>query len=793
MLTNYLKIAIRNFLKYKGYSSINIFGLAIGLACSFLISFYVIHELSFDSFNSKADRIYRLLLSRDNTSSEYSAITSARYAPYIENEFPEVEKTVRFFTTSSNANLKSNNTTRKVSGFYFADSTAFEIFDYKLLEGNPAKILNEPNTVIISKNEAEAWFGNESAIGKSLVYLRGEDRINLKITGIFDEVPSNSHLQFDYLVSFTTIRSFNGEDAMTDNTNYNYYTYLLLNKNASPDEFINKFPEFYKSYISPNSSDENSAKLQPLSDIHLDNNIKWNIDTTGNIQYLYIFSAVAVFVLFIAIVNFVNLSTARAALRAKEVGVRKAIGAERKQIIYQLFSESMLTSIIALILALFVQQYLVSVLAYLTEQNVSFNIINNLSLTALFVFIGLLSGFLAGVYPAFVLSSFQPTKVLKGEVTKGNSGALLRKLLIVSQFAISIWLIISVFIVSDQLDYMKNKKLGFSKSQVLLIDVSANIKNHFDAFRNKLMSNSLIDNVAMTKVPGRISTSRGYNWPGDGGKENGLGIYTMFVDENTISTLSMELVKGRNFSKEIGTDINGGFILNEAAVKKIGWEDPIGKSFRVWDEENGTVIGVVKDFHFKSLHQKIEPLVLDIKPEWTWNAAIKVNGNYKDAITYLNTAWKEFESDLPVNYRFLDTDFDRLYKSEDRLGKLFNVFTYLGIFISCLGLLGLAAFTTQRRKKEIGIRKVMGATINDILVLFSMEFAKLIIASFLIASPLAYFVMKTWLNDFAYRIDISYLPFMISGISIFILALVTTGTQILRAASSNPVTVIKNE
>ncbi|KAB2846882.1 MAG: FtsX-like permease family protein, partial [Melioribacteraceae bacterium] len=525
MLKNYIKIAARNFLKYKSYSFINITGLAIGFTCSFLISFYVIHELSFDSFNTKSDRIYRLLLLRDNEE-QFSALTSAKYAPFMENEFPEIEKTARFFTNSNSANIRYENTSRKVTGFYFADSTALQIFDYKLIAGNPLSALNAPNKIVLSKREADAWFGNENPVGKKLVYFAGDIKIDIEVTGVFENVPSNSHLQFDYLVSFTTFKTMRGEEALTDNTNYNHYTYLLLRENAKPGQVENRFPYFFQKTISPDTDNKAIAKMQPLSDIHLNNDITWNINTTGNPQFLYIFSAVAVLVLFIAIVNFVNLSTARATLRAKEVGVRKTIGAERKQIIYQLFSESLLTSIIALAVSILVQEYLIQILAYLTEQNLSFNIFENVSITILFVAIGLFGGLLAGIYPAIVLSSFQPTKVLKGEITRGTKGVLLRKGLIISQFAISIWLIISVLIVSDQLDYMKNKKLGFNKSQVILFDVSANIKTHFDAFRNRLISNTQIKDVSLAGIPGRVGTSRGYNWPGSNGEETGMGIYT---------------------------------------------------------------------------------------------------------------------------------------------------------------------------------------------------------------------------------------------------------------------------
>lgn len=794
MLGNYIKIAVRNIFKYKTYSAINILGLAVGFACAFLIVVYVQHELSFDSFNSKSDRIYRLLQHDTEDTEVYSALSSSGYAPRLINDFPEIEKAVRLFTTSSSANLKYNDVSRNVSDFIYADESFLEVFDYKLISGNKSEVLNTPNKVLMTIESAHSWFGDEDPVGKSITLLRGSIEINLIVSGVLDEIPSNSHLQFDYVASFPTIKPFMGENSLDDFINYNYYTYLLLHNNASKENIESASIDFLRRHVGEDSAEDTELVLQPLSDIHLNNNIKWNVATTGDPQYLYIFSGVGIFVLLIACINFINLSTARSALRAKEVGVRKVMGANRKQLMMQLFGESILTSLIAMIIAFVLLLMLVEQFGGLIGQHISYDFVDNISIITMLIGIGLLAGVFAGIYPALVLSAFSPTKVMKGLVTKGAKGALLRRGLIITQFGLSMLLLVSMMIVFSQIDYMKNVKLGFDKEQVVFVSLTGATKEKFDSFRNRLLTHTSIVDVSNTILPGRVGTSRGYNWPGSDGGEQGKGFYTMFVDPHALNTLGMELVDGRNFSNEFSTDETNAYILNETAVKEIGWDDPIGKTFRVWDEEPGQVVGVVNDFHFKSLHSKIEPLVLDIKPEWNWNAAIRVNtSQVQTALASIESTWKEFEPNLPFRYNFLDEDFDRAYKSEERLGELFGIFTFLAIFIACLGLLGLASFTTQQRIKEIGVRKVLGAEISDILILFSKEFSRLVFYSLVVAAPVAYYVMNKWLEDFAYRIDVGFVPFVLSGLIILVVALLTVSSQILRAARVNPASLMRTE
>ncbi|NIR50337.1 FtsX-like permease family protein [candidate division KSB1 bacterium] len=793
MWRNYLKIAIRNLAKYKGYSLINICGLAIGLACCFLIVLYVQHELSYDEFHEHAPRIYRLLHVSVQDPSARSALSASAYAPHLVNEFPEIEHAVRFFTTINRASLKHGAEARTVGGFVFADGSVFDVFSFRLLRGHPETALSAPNSMVLTEEAAKSWFGDEDAIGKTITYLRGDTEQNLQVTGILEKVPAHSHLQFDYLVSFSSIKPFMGEDALEEYTNFNYYTYVLLPEGVSPQELAPRFADFLRKYRGDNTAESVTLALQPLTDIHLTTDIRWDVGSNNDTRYLYIFSVVALFILLIASINFVNLSTARAALRAKEVGVRKVVGAHRHQLILQLFGESIFACVIAMLLALGLLQLSAPVVGNMIGQEFNVDLFGNLTLLLMLAGIGLLSGIVAGVYPALVLSAFNPSAVLKESMTRGAKGAKLRKGLIIAQFSISVVLLVAMVTVYNQLQYMKNRNLGFDKERVLMVSLSGPVKEHFETFRSKLVEHINIQKVALGTVPGRVGTSRGYKWPGDK-EEESTGFYTMFVDPYSVEALGLQIVQGRDFSEKIPTDVTNAYILNEAAVRELEWDNSVGKPFRVWDEEMGQVIGVVKDFHFKSLHHKIEPLVLDIKPEWSWTAVIRTApGNIGSTLDIIKKQWQEFEAELPFNYRFLDADFERLYRSEERLGRLFSGFTFLAIFVACLGLFGLAAFMAEQRTKEIGIRKVLGASVRDILLLLSKEFTQLVLVAFMVAIPFAYYAMKSWLQNFAYRVTLDATPFVLCGLLVLVIALLTVSSQAFKAALSNPAKSLRYE
>jgi putative ABC transport system permease protein len=793
MFQNYLKIAVRNLLKHKGYSFINIVGLAIGLSCCFLIVLFVRHELRFDRFHEKSERIYRLLHASKDDPNARSAISASAYAPHMLADFPEIEQAVRFFTNAGPANLKVGSEARTVDNFVFADGSVFDVFTFPLRLGDPASALQAPNTVVLTEASAREWFGEENPVGKVITYLRGNQKFDLQVTGVLENIPSTSHLQFDYLVSFTTIPPFMGENALAEYINFNYYTYFLLRDNIAPEQITARSTEFIRKHRGEDDAQQTLLVLQPITDIHLTTDVRWDVGSNSDPRYLYIFGGVAALILIIAAINFVNLSTARAAMRAKEVGVRKAVGAYRRQLILQLFCESVLASLLAMVLALALLLELAPLARNVLGRNIDFNFISNLPVLLLLLSIGLFTGVLAGIYPALVLSAFNPATVLKGLVTRGVKGAKLRKGLIVAQFGISVFLLIVMVSVYQQLNYMRTRDLGFDKEQVVVVRLSGPVKEHFDAFRNGLLSNSNIQNVALGTLPGRVGTSRGYNWPGKEEQES-RSFYTMFVDQNMAKTLGLELAAGRDFSDAITTDATNAYLLNETAVRELGWENPVGRPFKVWDEEMGEVIGVVKDFHFRSLHNKIDPLVLDIKREWSWNAAVRIGaGDVQSTLSFIGDKWKALDPEVPFDYFFLDADFDRLYRSEQRLGQLFSGFTVLAIFVACLGLFGLAAFATEQRSKEIGIRKVLGATVQDILVLFSTEFTRLVILAIVVASPFAYLALRSWLENFAYRIDPGVTQFVLSSALVLLVAILTVSYQALKAALANPVKSLRYE
>lgn len=793
MFKHYLRITIRNFLKHKSYSFINVAGLAIGLACCFVIVLYVQHELSYDRFHTNAERIYRLLHTPAQDPNQRSAISASAYAPHLQQEFPDIE-VVRFFTNSSRVNLKYGAEVRTVDGFYYADSSVFDVFSFPLRQGDPKTALAAPNTMVITPAAAKAWFGSEDPVGKSMTFLGGAANWEITVTGILENLPANSHLQFDYLASFSTVKEFMGENALEEYINSNYYTYLMLPPAVQPQQLTARFPELLRKHRGEATAKNTALVLQPLIEIHLTTDITWDVGTNSDKKYLYIFSIVAFFILIVAGINFVNLATARAMLRAREVGVRKVVGAYRQQLMLQLFGESIFAGVLATILALASLQLLAPFISNMLGRSISFDPFADAGRLLILVGLGLITGMLAGIYPAVVLSAFEPAKVLKGLVTRGAKGALLRKGLIIVQFGIAIFLLVAIVTLYHQLHYMKSRDLGFQKEQVVFLGLSRAVKEHFETFRQSLLSSANIRNVALAgSVPGRVGTSRGYNWPGQQ-RDLDNSFYTMFGDHQTVEVLGLQLVQGRNFSNEIATDATSAYILNETAVRALGWDEAAGKPFKVWDEEMGQVIGVVKDFNFRSLHQKIEPLVLDIKPEWSWSAAIRIAPNdMARTLSFIETQWRALELDLPLSYRFLDEDFDRLYHSEEKLGQLFSSFAFLALFVACLGLFGLASFTAEQRTREIGIRKVLGASVAEILLLLSKEFSKLVALAFIVAAPLAYFAMSAWLQNFAYHIRMGAIPFLLGGGLALLLALLTVSAQALRAALTNPVEALRYE
>jgi putative ABC transport system permease protein len=560
---------------------------------------YVRHELSYDRFQVNADRIYRLLHTPVQDPNQRSAISASAYAPHLKQEFPVLE-VVRFFTNSSRVNFKYGAETRTVDGVFYADSSVFEFFSFRLRQGDPKTALTAPNSMVLTPAAAKAWFGNEEPVGKSLTFLGGLANWEMWITGILENIPSNSHLQFDYLASFSTVKEFMGEKALEEYINFNYYTYLLLPPAVQPQQLTARFPDFMRKYRGEDTAKNTALALQPLTDIHLTTHVRWDLGTNSDKKYLYIFSFVAFFVLVIAGINFINLATARAALRAREIGVRKAVGAYRRQLLLQLFGESIFASVLAMILALTSLQLLAPFISNLLGRKISFDPFADAGTLFALVGLGLLTGVLAGIYPAVVLSAFDPAKVLKGQMTRGVKGTRLRKGLIVVQFGIAVFLLVAIVTLYNQLHYMKNRDLGFKKEQVVFINLSHAVKERFETFRQNLLTSANILNVALAgSVPGRVGRSRGYNWPRQEEDQKNKSFYTMFGDHQTVEALGLQLLQGRSFSNEIATDVTSAYVLNETAVREPGWDDPVGKPFKVWDEEMGQVIGVVKDFSMR--------------------------------------------------------------------------------------------------------------------------------------------------------------------------------------------------
>jgi len=800
MLKNYFKTAFRNLKRQKIYSFINITGLSLGLACCILITLYIHFELSYDSFHDKADNIYRIIeIETESGRKQFSAATPAPLAFSLSEEFPDIARAVRIFHPSWIEKWKISHEERTFfeEDVFFADDSILEVFSFPLIQGQPEDALQEPHSMIITNEIAQKYFGHSNPLGMVLS-VHG---VQIKITGITQDVPPNSHFRFKFLVSFATLESPGFRNVvydMLDNwRSHNFYSYLLLREGASSVELQKKFVPFLERHFNQKISDFD-LYLQPLQEVHLHSkNFSYDItETNSDIAYVYIFSAIAFFVLIIACINYMNLTTARAASRAKEVGTRKIVGANRAQLIQQFLGESIVLLLIALMIAFMLVSLALPVLNSLAGSQFSVDFKNFLYILGLLLAASFILGSAAGIYPALFLSTFQPLNILRGKFYPGVRKVHFRKTLVVVQFAISISLIIATLAGRSQLKYCLNRNLGFDKENVISIpvrDVSTILE--FESIKSSLLQNPEILNVARSSsLPGKTIGRRGFLPEGNMWAPR----YSIFVDHDFIPTMGMEIKEGRNFSREFSTDVEDAYIINEAAAEEFGWDSALGKRlFWRGDRNNkGEVIGVVKDFHFKSLHQEIEPVILHMLPEKSGFSYMTIRirtQNVLDLLEGIKKSWEEFFPGIPFEFFFMDAQMDRLYDTEVRLGKVSGIFTFLSVIIACLGVFGLATFLTQQRTKEIGIRKVLGATASSIVVLLSKEFIMLVVISNVIAWPVAYYVIHRWLQNFAYRIDLNIGTFLFSGILALIITLFSVGYQSVKASLVNPAGALRYE
>lgn len=807
MLKNYFKIAWRNLRKHKTYSLINIAGLAIGLCCFLLIALYVFSELSYDKYNDKADRIYRINSDITIGSSDLVlATTSDMMGELLMKDYPEVENYTRIYNSNGPKLIKKGNEFINESKVAHVDSTFFKVFTLPAIEGNTDNALAEPNSVVITRSVAEKYFGTTNVIGKELEVKENEP-VLFKINAVVEDVPKESHFDFEMFFSMQNVNYNWG--ALT---NHNFFTYLVLKPSVKAEDFEKHFPEYIQEYVFPsarqfmelesmeefkNSGNSIQYSLMPLTKIHLHSDRQFELMPPNNIQYIYIFLAVAIFILLIACINFMNLTTARSSNRAKEVGIRKVLGTSKNFLVGQFLVESMLLVFISLVIALGFTYLALPFFNDIAFKELSFGDIFSGPVLLVIILVVPVVGFLAGAYPAFFLSAFKPIMVLKGKLTKSSKTLGLRSSLVVFQFITSIVLIIGTIVVYQQLQFIRDTNLGFSKDQVLLVDNTYFLRDNAQTFKQEVQQLAGVSNGTLSGFLPISSSSRSdssYSTEAVMNSSNSIQMQRWRVDENYIPTMGMEMHSGRNFSKDFPSD-SSAIIINETAAKMLGG-DPLSKTIYTHGgdgTEAHTVIGIVKDFNFESVKQKIGPVSLQLS-ENIGIASFKVNtSNISTLIPQIKNKWDDLAGGMPFNYRFLDEAFNKMYSGEQRVGQIALLFSVLAIFIACLGLFGLAAFIAEQRKKEIGIRKVLGASSQGVVTLLSKDFLKLVIIAFVIAVPLAWWGMHSWLQDFAYRINISWWIYAIAGLFAVFIAVATVSLQALKAAVANPIKSLRTE
>jgi len=807
MLKNYLTIALRNLRKYRTYAVVNIAGLAVGLASCMLIVRYVQDELSYDRFHDKADRIYRVVEDKvvEGRVSRL-ATTYGPLAPALRQDVPAVEQAVRVLPYGL---LVSREAAQKFQedAFVFVDSTFFAVFDFPLLQGNARTALDAPFSVVLTASTAQKYFGAADPVGEILQVRGDEDRYDFTVTGVVADPPANTHMRFDILGSFASMRTLYGT-WVEDPRNWEHpplYTYALLTEGADASALEAGMPAFARAHMGEERTRTRSLHWEPLTDIRLRSTRESEWTPTSDVTYVYVFSLIALLILGIAGINFMNLATARAATRAREVGMRKVLGARRPQLIRQFLGESILLTGLALLFALVLAEMLLPALNAVSGKSLSILPLLQGPMALALVGAALVVGVLAGSYPAFYLSAFRPAWSLKGITRQGTPAAAgLRQGLVVFQFVISIALIIGTTVVHRQLDYLRNQRLGFDKEHVVVIP----LRDQADQINNAALKQQweqipTVHSVAATSgVPGVSGGLHDFWVYPDNTRRDSLELTTLTVDHDFAETLGLELVAGRDFSEDFPSDATEAFLINESAARKLGWTDPVGREFTLqyyFEGEilkRGTVIGLVKDFQYHALHHAIEPTVLHIVPNSYYSDYLTARVDMRDVaatLARMGEDWQAFNTERPFEYFFLDETFDALYRAEERLARLFGYFAILAIVIACLGLFGLAAFTAEQRTKEIGVRKALGATVGGIVLLLSKDLLKLVAAAFVVSVPLAYAVVNQWLADFADRIDISWRIFLIAGLIALLVSFFTVSYHAVKAALADPVKALRYE
>jgi len=799
MLINYIKTAIRNIWWHKLYSFINIFGLALGLSVFMLIALFIQFELGYDKFHENHDRIYRIeqdmVLNNQNVQ---DAGLPPPLSEALKADYPEIEAITRVKWVGTPV-LSLRDTKGIISEkCFFVDNSFLEIFSFPWAKGDRTTALMEPGSAVISEDLARTLFGDDEALGKT---IRVDHRYDLNVTGILKEVPANSHIQFDMLISYASLLAIYDKPTLEDWYSNWLPLYVLLHKKHSLEETNKKIRLALRKHQIGNPYNS-ELYLKPLTKIHLHSHVQSELGTNGDIKNIYFFSAVALFVLIIACINFMNLATARSADRAREIGIRKVIGAQRSSLMNQFLGEAILTVILSMFLAVALTELLLPEFNSIVNRNLKINYLNNWSFSLSLIIITILVGVVSGIYPAIFLSSFRPVQMFKGMLSSGTRNIVLRKFLVVLQFSISIVLIIGTAIIIQQVNFLLNKDLGFNSNHILIINVKNSTPEKNKLFRNQILQHSSVIKAGVSDyLPYYSSNWTGFSWEGAADNE-GIKVNINYIDENVLDTYGMAIVKGRGFSKDHLSDQGQVVILNEKAVRQMGVDDPIGKriyyrvDYRSRDWKGATIVGIVKDYHFLSLHQTISPLMLRFySSEMTGNnISVKIaNQQIPKTIEFLQKTFEQIFPRQDFNYRFLDEDFRNMYREERKTSKVIFYLAILAIFIACLGLFGLASFSIRQRTKEIGIRKSLGASVATIVSYLMSELLKLMLIANIIAWPVAYIVVRYWLQNFPYRIEINLGVFILAGVFTFFIAALTVFYQAAKAASANPLDSLRYE